>query len=152
MGATVYTTARGRRFHAIHWCRALESGQMLSDWDYDYEFPPPSGTRLPQVHAVKRRSSISAAHHGYTACRVCVPPALALPPSGETYGHELIDQYAGTPEGDRGVSNAVCARCSVWEWDPALRLNFGFPVRWPCTSAVVLGLVLRPEKDWGLTA
>jgi hypothetical protein len=68
---------------------------------------------------------------------------LALPATGQTYGHESVDQYAGTPEGARGVSNAVCARCIVWEWDPALRLGFGFPVRWPCTSAVVLGLAPR---------
>jgi hypothetical protein len=133
----VYTTAGGRRFHGDQRCQKLLSAQALSDWDYNYEFPPPSGARLPRQHAITPSSPQAAALAGYTACQACVPPALALPATGETYGHKPL-----TEPDLWGKPQLVCARCTEggarWGWDNRLIRVF-----WPCTSAVVLGLVPR---------
>ncbi len=67
-----------------------------------------------------------------------------MQPSGQTFGHEPIDEYAGTPEGDRGATHIVCARCAWWTNWPDLGLAIGTRVPWPCTSAIVLGLTPRP--------
>lgn len=64
----------------------------------------------------------------------------------ETFGHEPVDEYAGTPEGERGVSRIVCARCMTWKRWSDVGLNCGSRVSWPCTSALVLGLVPRNEQ------
>jgi hypothetical protein len=141
MNATVYTTAGGRRFHADRWCRALESGRNLADTDCGCD--EYCRHRMPQRHALDPRVPRVAVQRGFTACRVCVPRAFALPPTGETYGHEPVDEYAGTPEGARGLSRIVCARCIRWTRWREVRLYCGRRVDWPCTSAIVLGLVPR---------
>jgi hypothetical protein len=128
----VFTTFHGRRFHADPDCLVLDLGRYLTGSRYDVM------TRLPS----------EAIRVGYTACRVCVPPALALPATGETYGHEPVDEYAGTPEGERGVSRIVCARCMRWTQWPEVGLCAGHRVTWPCTSAVVLGLVVTDADRW----
>lgn len=134
----VYTTAGGARFHWDRRCRALGSGRMLSDADCGcYEF---CNHRLPTTHLPRSRDSIDAARAGYTACRVCVPPALALPATGQTHGHQPVTEtgYYGPEQ--------VCARCDRIGAAPYLS------ALWPCTSAVVLGLVPRPEDTLELTA
>jgi hypothetical protein len=148
MSATVYTTAGGRRFHADDSCRALWSAQALSDWDYDYEFPPPAGARLPQQHAIEAQQPLDAARAGYTGCRVCVPPALALPATGETYGHQPC--FVCLPDFTKGYGCARCrVRVRVPNWprsgeDVATGWHHEtHAVLWPCTSAVVLGLAPR---------
>lgn len=135
----VYTTAGGTRYHADYWCPALNNGREF--WaaragDYGGREPGP-------LYPLKRRSVLSATQFSYTACLVCVPAADALPQlpfvTGETYGHEPV---AG--EGWFGEPEDICARCTelgLYWGDPAHLLPVH--VLWPCTSAVVLGLVAR---------
>jgi hypothetical protein len=132
---SVYTTAGGRRFHADDSCRALWSGQSLNDWEFDYEFPPPAAWTRPTLWAIEPRQPIAAALTGYTACRVCVPTANALPATGQTYGHEPVIEtgYYGPEQ--------VCARCNM----PRLPM---LSQPWPCTSAVVLGLAITDADRW----
>lgn len=125
MGATVYTTGGGRRFHFDHDCMALDAGRAL------HPFQEPWGG----CSVIRTRSDLGAALVGYTACRVCVPPAQALPATGQTYGHEPVIEtgYYGDEE--------VCARCDL----PGAPLA---SMPWPCTSAAVLGLVVIDAARW----
>jgi hypothetical protein len=121
----VFTTFGGRRFHDDSNCEALEAGRGLS-WNR-YE--------------VRVRRPEDAARAGYTACRVCVPPALALPATGQTYGHEPVP-YLGR--------HIVCRRCTdpyTW-WGARARRRVPSPMPWPCTSAAVLGLVVTDADRW----
>lgn len=146
MSATVYTTAGGTRFHFDRACWALAGGRDTSGYlaferGYGYD------DRRP-LHVLRTRSNLGAALLGYTACRVCVPPAHALPATGETYGHEPVHMW---PDG------IVCARCYTRTWHSAYaepedtepeRWDEIHNVRWPCTSAVVLGLVVTDADRW----
>jgi hypothetical protein len=144
MSATVYTTAGGARFHFDRQCWALMTGREVSGYlaferGYGYD------DRRP-LFVLRTRSNLGAALLGYTACRVCVPPALALPATGETYGHEPVRGYLADRAGERWV----CARCEsrqvrayLDEWENPHRWVRRSAVEWPCTSAVVLGLVSR---------
>lgn len=129
---TVYATAQGRAFHATNDCNALYNGQSLSDWDYDYEFPPPAGARLPTTHAVQPATPEQATASGKHPCGYC-KPTLAL---ADDFGHKPVEL-----DGDD-----FCARCRDRgideDGDP-----WSYPTLWPCTSALVLGLVARPSKD-----
>lgn len=133
MGATVYTTAGGARFHFDRRCQALAAGQLLSDVDCGcYEF---CTHRLPTTHLPRTRSNLGASLAGFTACRVCVPPRFALPATGEDYGHRPIIEtgYYGPEQ--------VCARCHL----PGLPM---LSQPWPCTSAAVLCLVITDADRW----
>lgn len=132
MSTVVYITTGGIRFHEDADCLGLAGGLRLAGGRYS-----PQGVR----YKVRGLWSEDAARAGFTACRVCVPPALALPATGETYGHRPI-----------GGLVDVCARCTVnvayWLGTPDE--NDGWivlptAVAWPCTSAVVLGLA--PHVD-----
>lgn len=130
MDTIVYTTDGGRRFHTDAACRVFTNGRDLFGWLCSGDGP---------VYQVDSRSPLHAALLDYTACRVCVPTALALPTAGETYGHEPVTETDvwGTPV-------PVCARCA-WltpRWLPRSRRHT-VPVPWPCTSALVLGLAPR---------
>lgn len=127
MTAAVYTTAGGRRFHADLACRALATGRETAGY-LAFERGHGYDDRRP-LHVLRQRSNLAAALLGYTACRVCVPPAHALPATGQTYGHEPVGVVGG---------QSVCARCGTdGPW------GGGYAVPWPCTSALVLGLVPR---------
>lgn len=124
----VYTTAGGTRYHANPACYALANGRAYHDWRAGRTDTVARGTGL---YDLERRSVISAVRYAYTACLVRAPAANALPfPIGETYGHEPVIEtgYYGPEQ--------VCARCHM-PWLPMLSQL------WPCTSAVVLGLVPR---------
>lgn len=127
MSAFVAVTHGGRRFH-MPYCDAQDAGRGL--WWNRY------GVRWwrPEV----------AARAGFTACRVCVPPALALPATGQTYGHE-----PATGIGWFGEQETICARCTErgLYWGDADNLR-PVHVMWPCTSAVVLGLVVTDADRW----
>jgi hypothetical protein len=73
-----------------------------------------------------------ALRKGKRPCTYCYrDPSLrqtVMPPSRETFGHEPIE-YDGA---------LICASCYV----PHLKHRHTVP--WPCTSAIVLGLVPRP--------
>lgn len=116
MSSFVVITSGGRRYHDDLHCTSLANGRRLS------------GGRWPQRLS---RPEI-AARAGYTACRVCVPPTLALPATGETHGHEPVEIW-----GDK-----FCPRCRDHGVDEDGE-PWWYPVLWPCMSAVVLGLAPR---------
>ena len=135
---TAYVT-HGRKYHTNPACPLMINGEDLHDWggdDYGGGFTSGAYRRddpNPQ-HAAMR---------GKLPCLHCVPAELRVFPPlyGQTFGHEptkgisLFDQSA-----------EVCQRCEergVWYSHGDDELT---PVRvpWPCTSAIVLGLVPRP--------
>ena len=135
MGAIVFASAGGRKYHFDKGCKAFDSAQMLSDWDCccgDY-----CTHRSPVLHALVRMSATKAAMDGKLPCLACVPQHLRELPETENFGHEPMDVITN------GKLRAVaCARCRQWD-------IYGYSreasVRWPCTSAIVLGLVAREE-------
>lgn len=124
MRGWVFATHGGRRFHEYPDCEALELGRQASGGWY----------------GVRTLAPVDAARRGFTACRVCVPPHLALPATGETYGHEPVADTGWYGEGE-----TVCVRCTErgLYWSTYGEHPRPVHVIWPCTSAVVLGLVPR---------
>lgn len=142
----VYTTQGGRRYHADQACYALANGRSTRAYRAAETYLPGAGG-LPGLYPLRRRSTISAQQFSYTACLVCVPPADALPRlpfvTGETYGHEQVHipfSYDG---------NQVCTRCTERRRDSRGRWIYR-PMPWPCTSAVVLGLVTVDADRWNV--
>lgn len=140
MSAIVFASAGSRKYHFDEGCKAFESAQLLSDWDCGCDTY--CTHRLPRMHALKRMSSTKAAMDGKLPCLTCVPQHLRELPDSQHFGHQPIDSFGAV----------VCARCETSERLYSLD-EFGndhsigpfpTPVRWPCTSAVVLGLVPRP--------
>jgi hypothetical protein len=136
MTATVFTTP-APRFHETPLCPARISAQLLNDWDCDCS--DLCGHRSPVIHAVREIPLTEATEQGKRPCRACYrTPELArsvLLPSREKYGHRPA--IGITDPLGRGIGR-VCVTCRV-QGDPKRR------VAWPCTSAIVLGLVARPE-------
>jgi hypothetical protein len=133
-GGAVYITDGGRRFHADTRCPALNFGRFTQavwageDW-------------MDGLYPLVRLSAMAAAVSGYTACRVCVPPHLALPNTLQSFGHEPWGPYDGV---------MICRRCwtvrrgeYLTAHGDSIRVVSRELVPWPCTSAVVLGLVPR---------
>lgn len=143
----VFTTAGGTRYHADPACYALTNGRSTQAY---WAGAGLYGQRwygaqyLDGLYPLVRRSTISAQQFSFTACRVCVPPALALPATGETYGHEPV-----CGNGWYGGGEIVCARCTepLPLWLPRSRRR-PVSVHWPCTSALVLGLVVVDAERW----
>lgn len=147
----VFTTAGGTRYHADPECTALVNGRTVQAYRAGETWLPGAGS-MPGLYPLKRSSTLSAAHVSLTACLVCVPRADALPPLpfvGNDFGHrpEWINAgYCGgcTNCGDT-EEQEICVRCSL---DAARRADWARNVHviWPCTSALVLGLVEREES------
>lgn len=136
--STVYTTAGGVRFHADRWCWALATGREDAAWRAGEESWQDGASRWG-LYPLRKVSAVAAIAEGRTACRVCVPPALALPATGHTYGHERM-----TGIGWFGEPETICGRCTErgLYWGDSGNLR-PVHVMWPCTSAVVLGLAPR---------
>lgn len=137
---TVFVTSGGNRYHANPACYALATGRSTQAYRAGEGLYGESwygAGNLDGLYPVAAIPIEALARSRYTACRVCVPPALALPPTGRTYGHKPV---TGVTFG--GAVDTVCQRCTVpglvWGWDAHL-----VRLPWPCTSAVVLGLVPR---------
>lgn len=113
--STAYVT-HGTAYHLDPTCPRLVHGELL--WDSD------SDENWWIAGAFRREVSGPdyAAACGKWPCLHCVPADVrAFPPLyGQTFGHEPVDMW---PIG------TMCARCYVRTW--------------PCTSALVLGLVPR---------
>lgn len=141
MSTTYFATAAGTSFHQDMTCRSLRAGQDI--WDYDCD--EQCRHYHPHQHAIRPTTIQAAMGDGKLPCRTCMPELLGnwfRTPCENDFGHEPIDEYAGTPEGERGVSNSVCARCMRWA-HAVDGIQIGGRVPWPCTSAIVLGLVER---------
>ena len=140
----VYVT-HGRKYHADPACPRMIYGEYLHDWEGDDY----SGGWSAGSYRREERSAQYAAMCGKLPCLGCVPAALCVFPPlyGQTFGHEPT----------RGISlfgqaETVCQRCTergVW-WGNVTELR-AVHILWPCTSAVVLGLVPRSvEQDAAL--
>lgn len=140
MSDIVYTTAGGTRFHSTQECDGLIAGQGANgDGSHYAGTSVVIGTYPPVATTV-----IEATWTGKLPCRVCLPDyasAWFRAPSEYDFGHEPV-----TGTGWFGEDETVCARCTeaglYWGGSDNLR-----PVHviWPCTSAIVLGLVSREE-------
>lgn len=127
----VYLT-RGRKYHTDEACTLMVNGEDL--WDCDDEFCMHTSGRYRRTEP----SPQYAAACGKLPCLHCVPPEQrAFPPLyGQTFGHEPV---IGFVDG-RGLAQ-ICARCVIWTRWSDVGISVGVPVRWPCTSAKVLGIV-----------
>lgn len=123
---TVYTTKAGHRFHASDNCRALNSGQVLY-----------GGWGDLRVHHIEETSIVEAMGRGREACATCFPGLRAA-----WYRGNSEDDYGHQPVEVGGINGRarVCARCRQADVYGYAREDY---VRWPCTSAIVLGLVPR---------
>jgi hypothetical protein len=65
-------------------------------------------------------------------------------PNSETFGHEPFE-YDGVPICARCYTTVT--RCSIDAFDNPRPIRIRAAVLWPCTSAVVLGLVPRPAAS-----
>jgi hypothetical protein len=137
--ATVYATHTGTAFHAAPDCRALLAGQLTQDEHRVFWLGRNAGRTLHQPKPLAVGEAWSSRR---TPCTTCLPDAAAafrLEPSTEDYGHRpaigLVDGRA---------LGQTCHRC--FTVDPNGPRYFGSrqrSVRWPCTSAIVLGLAPR---------
>jgi hypothetical protein len=138
--STVYASRGGRAFHAAHDCRARESGSDLFDG---------MGTRYAYRTEPTTIETVMGA--GKLPCGACLPELLAgwfRTPCEDDFGHQPVDEYADTPFRTKRV---VCARCRTtatggFRWDGSW-WRMSIATAWPCTSAVVLGLVPRPGGE-----
>jgi len=137
---TVYYTQGGRKYHGTHNCPALESAQSL--WEAVY----PSGAPWYGGYAVQQRHEQDVYYrHGKRPCLVCLPGRGVPFTSAVHFGHKPAENIV------RGQClGTVCIRCRIvhhrdeWEVDGDIFRVTGFSlVKWPCTSALVLGLVDR---------
>lgn len=133
---TVYTTNGGHRFHANEACKNLYSGQVLY-----------GGWGDLRVHRIEQTTIVEAMGRGREACAVCFPGLRAAWYRGNSendYGHVPHDEYEGSdgPEAYR----LVCARCIRWVRWAEVDISVGYRISWPCTSAIVLGLVPREQE------
>ena len=124
----VYVT-HGTKYHLDQACPRMTAGEDL--WDGDSEdWWHISGSYRREVATVQE-----AAARGKLPCLHCVPAAECVfqPLYGQTFGHK-----GAVLDGD-----VFCVRCR----DRGIDDNgdpWTYPTLWPCTSAVVLGLVPRP--------
>lgn len=130
---TVYASKGGAAFHATPDCRAREAGQGL--WDTDDW----SG------YAIQPMTIPAAMGAGKLPCLVCMTSLGAnwfRTPCEDDFGHEPVVTGHIGPDGQ---PTAVCARCT--EHGVLIQIGGDDPsplrVAWPCTSALVLGLVPR---------
>jgi len=159
MGAIVFASAGGRKYHFDKGCKAFEFGQQLNDWDTPDDAYLASWN-YPSLHALVRMSATKAAMDGKLPCLACVPEHLREMPDTEDFGHEPV-QHDREFFGEMSDDPPVCARCSrtIRGWFPVVidqelsgrvitqdqYISYEIAVLWPCTSAVVLGLAPRTE-------
>lgn len=130
----VYATKTGHAFHETPDCRALTAGQGLNDWECGCD--EYCRHRSPQLHVVQPVSIPEAMGAAKMPCLVCLPGLGASwyrTPSERDFGHEPVDH----------CGDVICGRCRTHHVDEDGE-HYSLPAFWPCTSALVLGLVPRP--------
>ncbi|MFE9812358.1 hypothetical protein [Streptomyces sp. NPDC005548] len=136
MGAIVFASTGGRKYHFNKNCKAFHAAQDLNDWDCD-EY---CSHLHPRPRPLKRMSATKASMDGKLPCLRCVPPNLREFPDTEDFAHEPTIGISLF-----GLAETVCQRCTergVWYGD--MQNMRPVHILWPCTSATVLGLVDRP--------
>lgn len=149
----VYATDTARRYHATAACKALRSAQDLSDWDCWDDY---CRHQHPKPHPVREMPVMDALGAGKWPCASCWPgsaAALAISSSEDDFGHvpvalDVVIHDAWTRWSACSTCKArttplVCVRCMEFDANRMWRIP-AHPVHWPCTSALILGLVPRP--------
>ncbi|MFE0490250.1 hypothetical protein [Streptomyces griseoaurantiacus] len=139
----VYYSRGGRKYHGDRDCPALESGRRL--WGGCSPQEDPYAAWLNAGAVLQRHEMDVFYKERKRPCLVCLP-GRGIPFAAEhDFGHEPVRQYV------RGrFLQDVCARCRVvhwqsdWEVDGDVLRAAGFSyVKWPCASALVLGVADR---------
>lgn len=144
---TLAHVTHGTKYHTDANCPRMIHGEELHDCegdDYGGWFSAGSYRAVSNIH--------DAAMRGKLPCLGCVPPELREMPGTEDFGHQPEWHYVGYCGGCEQCGDneetEVCARCAtVTTWhDGNGQLHVDRrAITWPCTSAIVLGLVERGE-------
>ena len=124
------TTSPGTAYHRTPDCRRLRMGQDLWDTDCADDYCCHRHSARP----VQEKTLAEALGLNQRACAECFPgseAALATASCEEDFGHVPFE-YDGA---------VICSRCYI------PRRKRREPVAWPCTSAIIYGLVLRTEEE-----
>jgi hypothetical protein len=121
----VIASEGGRRYHAYQHCRAYRNGRRLWAFKADEWVPGMSTTYLTSGRPLLVIDISEAAGRGLLPCGRCRPIRTTDEP--EDFGHEpmTVEQFGS---GRLHARFTACARC------------YPHAARWPCASAVLLGL------------
>lgn len=140
MSQTFFTEA-GTRYHQGESCRAFEHGR--DRWDYE---PVDEYEPVHWPHPILTGTEQDALTRGKKPCAVCMGEQ-PMPPSADDFGHQPSTGFI-----DGRAIGTVCKRCKITHRSSTFQIEgdtykmTGFSsVRWPCTSAIVLGLAPRAE-------
>lgn len=139
---TVYASEGGSRFHSSRLCNAFLAAQELWRFDPMQWVPGMPQIMLSNGHRLDEMSIVTAMGRGKEACSLCFPGLRAA-----WYRGSSENDYGHWPT--RGISlnslaDDACQRCTEWGvWYGDANSLRPVHVAWPCTSAVVLGLVPR---------
>lgn len=126
MSDTVYASAGGRRYHNERFCQAAYNARALWKFDPMQWVPGMPLVMLTDGRDIRETTVLDALGAGKTPCHACIPgsdAALAVSSCEEDHGHEPMDVYWNGK-----LHTVLCYRCRI---------------PWPCTTAVILGLVPR---------
>lgn len=127
----VYASKGGRRYHSHPHCPAFRMGNDLWEFKADEWVPGMPTAFLSNGYGLELIDITEAAERGLARCQRCRPIPTYREP--EDFGHEPMDVRQVLGLGYVQAQFTACARC------------FPTAPRWPCASAVVLGLpVARP--------
>lgn len=141
------TTARGASFHNTAYCPSFHTASQ-EFWNTDCA-DNPCTHKHPRPLPLREMTMAEALGMGKWPCSHCYPDssaALVISPCEEDFGHVPVDEYEGTEYAASGVTHIVCDRCIVWS-RLVDDIMSGIRVEWPCTSALILGLVPRNLQD-----
>jgi hypothetical protein len=138
---TVYYSQGGRKYHENPNCPVLESAQAL--WDADGPDDHPLGAPWFGGYAIRRAHERYAyAAQGKRPCLVCLPGRGVPFRSEADFGHRPVVGFI-----DGRAIGQICVRCQIVHRRVTVRLDGDLytlggvsTVKWPCASAIVLGL------------
>lgn len=142
---TVYASEGGRRFHKDRNCHRFHAAHDLWRFDPMQWVPGMPQIMLTDGHPLREMPISTAFGHGKEPCAACFPELLAA-----IYRSSSENDYGHWPT--RGISlnslaDDVCQRCTEWGvWYGNADDLRSVHIPWPCTSAIVLGLVPREQQ------
>jgi hypothetical protein len=138
---TAAYVTHGRKYHLDPACPRMINGEDLHDCEGDDGW----GGFTSGTYRREDPSPEYAAARGKLPCLGCVPVGERVYPPlyGQAFGHEPWGPYDGVLICARCYTTAT--RCSVDAFEVPHRTRAREVVPWPCTSAIVLGLVDREE-------
>jgi hypothetical protein len=137
----VFYSQGGRKYHGTQDCHALESAQAL--WDGDSPDDYPLGAPWFGGYAVRRAPEHYAYYlSGKRPCLACLPGRGVPFASAADFGHRPVSGFI-----DGRAIGLICRRCQIVHRSTTISLDGDLwtmtgisTVRWPCASAVVLGV------------